>query len=92
MMRKPLITPSQSIKNPAPYRAPLYEFCLIPQSGRGNNSEKYGNSPGIIQGFTAGICEVICSNVTIASGWSTRAFAKLLYPGGDSFAQESVIE
>ena len=76
------LPPPTPIKNPAPYHAPLYQFCLTPHFGRGNNSEKRGNSPGIFQDSPTGIIEVICSNVTIASARSTLASAKPFGPRG----------
>ncbi len=71
----PSIGPSTTVKNPGPYRAPLYEFCLTPLSGRGNVSGKRGNSPGTNQGFQAGIIEAVCSNVTAAPARNTPASA-----------------
>jgi len=73
---------SKTVKNTAAYRARLYQFSLIPGSGRGNNSEKCRNSPGTIQGIPAGIPEVIYSNVTTASAKGNRASAKPCGPGG----------
>jgi hypothetical protein len=65
-----------TIKNPGPYRALLYEFCLTPCFGRGNGSEKHGNSPGTDQGFPLEIREVTGSYVTIASARMNLASAK----------------
>jgi len=71
----PSLSPSTAVKNPAPYRAPLYEFCLTPYFCRGNGSEKHGNSPGTKPHSPAGIIEVIGSNVLLASGRSIQASA-----------------
>ena len=74
--------PTTAEGNPAPYRAPLYAFCLTPHSGRGNNSEKRGNCPGTNQDFTTGIGEVMYSNVLLASARTNLASAKPRGPGG----------
>lgn len=76
--------PPTPIKNPGPYHAPLYEFCLTPHFGRGNETEKHGNSPGKEWGFQAGIREVTGSNVPMASGRANLASAG---PGADPQAQ-----
>ena len=62
----PRFDPVCGVGNPAPYSAPLYEFCLTPLFGRGNESGKHGNPSEINRLFTTGISEVISSNRTIA--------------------------
>ena len=63
-------------------RARLYLVYLNPPDARGNTSEKRGIRAGIIEGFTAGIDEVIFSDVTGAESGRGCALGRGSVQGG----------